>query len=166
MEYLQDNPEGYKYSQFCALYRQWRQQRGSGPGSVYARGGSFYEDVRARRVPLVGDGGGVVSFIHVADAAEATVLALGAGPTGEFNVVDDEPALVREWLPRYAAAARARRPLWIPRALARLGAGPYGVYPLCDQRGARNARFRAAYGWSPAHPSWRQGFGAELGATG
>ena len=133
-----------------------------GPGTFYARDGSIAEDVVRRRMPLVGGGGGVFSFIHTDDAAAATVAALERGKPGVYNVVDDEPAAVRDWLPVYAELLRAPRPLKVPRLLARLLAGPYAVYMMCLQPGGSNAKAKAELGWSPKYPSWRDGFAAML----
>lgn len=131
-----------------------------GPGTVYAPDGTFVEDVRRRRVPLVGRGAGVFSFIHVDDAAEATVLALERGARGVYHVVDDDPAPLREWLPELATRLGAPPPRHVPAWLARLGAGPYAIYLMEQLRGVSNARAKQALGWSPAHPSWREGFAA------
>lgn len=120
-----------------------------GPGTVYDRGGSFHEDVLARKVPLVAGGPGVFSFIHLDDAAEATVLAVEGTAAGRFNIVDDRPRTVGEFLPEYARRLGARPPWRVPRWLARLGAGPYAIYLMCEQRGASNARAKAALGWQP-----------------
>jgi nucleoside-diphosphate-sugar epimerase len=98
-----------------------------GPGTSLAPGGELYELVRRRRFPLVGGGGGVWSFIHVADAAEATVAAVTHGRRGVYNVVDDDPAPVAEWLPALAQALGARKPLRVPRFIVRLFAGEVGV---------------------------------------
>ena len=126
-----------------------------GPGTIYARGGSFAVDVMRRRVPMMGDGGGVFSFIHVADAAEATVAALTHGSAGIFNVVDDEPAAVCDWLPQYAEHLGAPRPFRIPRTLGRLGGGSFAAYLMTQQRGASNAKAKAHLGWEPRYTSWR-----------
>ena len=129
-----------------------------GPGTVYASDGSFAEDVRRRRVPIVGNGTGVFSFVHVEDAAAATVAALEHGEPGIFNIVDDEPAPVTDWLPVYAETLGARPPRRVPRWIARLLAGPYATYLMCDQRGAANAKAKRLLGWSPQYPTWRSGF--------
>ncbi len=128
-----------------------------GPGTVYAEGGAFRADVLRRRVPVVGGGGGVFSFVHVDDAAEATVLAVEGRATGRLHVVDDAPRPVAAWLPEYAARLGAPRPWRVPRWLGRLGGGPYGVHLLCDQRGASNARAREALGWRPARTAGAPG---------
>jgi len=136
-----------------------------GPGTVFARGGPFADQVQRRRVPVVGAGAGVYSFIHIDDAASATVAALSHGESGIYNVVDDEPAAVREWLPLYAAALGAKRPMKVPTFLARLGAGAYGVHMMTAQRGASNRKARQELGWQPATPSWRTGFPASLSSA-
>jgi nucleoside-diphosphate-sugar epimerase len=131
-----------------------------GPGTSLARGQEQFELVRRRRFPLVGDGGGVWSFIHVADAAEATVAAVERGRRGVYNVVDDDPAPVAEWLPALAQTLGARRPMRVPRFVGRLFAGEAGVVMMTDVRGASNDKAKRGLGWSPAYRSWRQGFAA------
>jgi nucleoside-diphosphate-sugar epimerase len=134
-----------------------------GPGSSYARDGFFGQQVRKRRFPVVGRGSGVFSFIHVDDAADATVAAVERGAPGIYNIVDDEPAPMREWLPVYAEAIGAKPPRRVPRFLARLIAGQYAVSLATDLRGASNERAKAELGWTPSHASWRQGFRDSLG---
>jgi 2-alkyl-3-oxoalkanoate reductase len=137
-------------------------------GGVALRYGGFYgspddaqlEVVRKRRFPIVGDGGGVWSFVHLDDAATATALALENGAAGIYNIVDDEPAPVREWLPALAAAIGAKPPRRIPRWLARLVAGEAGVALMTEARGASNAKAKGELGWALRYPSWRQGFRA------
>jgi nucleoside-diphosphate-sugar epimerase len=131
-----------------------------GPGTGIAPGGEQFELVRRRRFPVVGDGGGVWSYIHIADAAEATVAAIEHGRRGVYNVVDDDPAPVAEWLPALAQELGARKPMRVPRFVGRLFAGEAGVVMLTEQRGASNAKAKRELGWRPAHPSWRQGFAA------
>jgi nucleoside-diphosphate-sugar epimerase len=131
-----------------------------GPGTSLAPGGEQLEIVRRRKFPLIGDGGGVWSFIHVADAAEATVAAIERGRRGVYNVVDDDPAPVAEWLPALARELGAKRPLRVPRLVGRLFAGEAGVVAMTDARGASNAKAKRELRWRPAHPSWRQGFAA------
>jgi nucleoside-diphosphate-sugar epimerase len=131
-----------------------------GPGTSMAPGGEQYEMIRKRRFPLVGDGGGVWSFIHVADAADATVAAVEHGRRGVYNVVDDEPARVDEWMPVLAEMLGAKRPLHVPRFVGRLFAGETGAMMMTELRGASNAKAKRELGWSPAHPSWREGFAA------
>lgn len=135
-----------------------------GPGTMYAPDGSFAEDVRRRRVPLVGNGGGISSFIHVDDAAAATALALGHGESGAYNVVDDDPAPVRVWLPAYAELLGAPRPFRVPKLIGWLGAGPYGIYFMTQQRGASNAKAKERLRWKPSYSSWREGFRSDLAA--
>jgi nucleoside-diphosphate-sugar epimerase len=129
-----------------------------GPGSSIARAGSVGEDVSRRRLPIIGGGRGVWSFIHVDDAARATVAALTRGPSGPYNVVDDDPAPVSEWLPALAEALRAGRPLRLPAFIARLGAGSYGVSTMTRAQGASNGLAKRELGWRPSYPSWREGF--------
>ena len=116
------------------------------------------EQVRRRRFPIVGDGDAVWSFVHLDDAAGATVLALEHGEPGVYNIVDDEPAPVREWLPALAAAIGAKPPRRVPRWLARLAAGEAGVVLMTETRGASNAKAKRELGWTLRYPSWRQGF--------
>ncbi|HJR91465.1 MAG TPA: NAD(P)-dependent oxidoreductase [Acidimicrobiia bacterium] len=132
-----------------------------GPGTSLGPDGLQTEAVRQRKFPLVGDGGGVWSFIHIADAAEATVAAIERGQRGVYNIVDDEPARVDEWLPALAEMLGAKKPLRVPRFVGRLFAGETGVVMTTELRGASNAKAKRELGWSPAHSSWRQGF-AEL----
>jgi 2-alkyl-3-oxoalkanoate reductase len=137
-----------------------------GAGGIALRYGGFYgspddaqlELVRKRRFPIVGDGGGVWSFVHLDDAATATALALERGAPGVYNVVDDEPAPVREWLPALAEAIGAEPPRRVPRWLGRLAAGEAGVVLMTEIRGASNAKAKRELGWTPRYPSWRQGF--------
>ncbi|HEV2757662.1 MAG TPA: NAD(P)-dependent oxidoreductase [Actinomycetota bacterium] len=129
-----------------------------GPGTSLAPGAEQVELVRRRKFPIVGDGGGVWSFVHVADAAEATVAAIERGPRGVYNVVDDDPAPVAEWLPALAREAGAKQPMRVPRFVGRLFAGEAGVVMMTELRGASNARAKGELGWAPAHPTWRKGF--------
>ena len=129
-----------------------------GPGTSLAPGEEQFELVRKRRFPVVGDGGGVWSFIHVADAAEATVAAVEHGSRGVYNVVDDDPAPVAEWLPALAQTLGAKKPMRVPRLIGRLFAGEAGVVMMTEIRGASNAKAKRELAWRPAHPSWRQGF--------
>jgi nucleoside-diphosphate-sugar epimerase len=129
-----------------------------GPGTSLAPGGEQYEMVRRRRIPVVGDGAGVWSFIHIEDAAEATVAAVERGERGIYNVVDDEPASVAEWLPVLAEQVGAPKPWRVPRFVGRLFAGEAGVVMMTDARGASNDKAKRTLGWEPRHASWRQGF--------
>ena len=142
-------------------------------GGVALRYGGFYgaandgllEPVRKRQFPIVGDGGGYNSFIHLDDAAAATVLALEQGATGIYNIVDDEPAPVREWLPVLAQVLGAKPPRHFPVWLARLFAGEAGVMMGTEGRGASNAKARRELGWTPRYASWREGFAAAYATT-
>jgi nucleoside-diphosphate-sugar epimerase len=131
-----------------------------GPGTSMAPGEEQIELVRKRKFPLVGDGGGVWSFIHVADAAEATVAAVEHGSRGVYNIVDDDPAPVAEWLPALAQELGAKKPMRVPRFVGRLFAGEVGVMMMTELRGASNAKAKRELAWRPAHATWRQGFAA------
>jgi nucleoside-diphosphate-sugar epimerase len=131
-----------------------------GPGTGMARGADQFEAVRARKFPLVGGGGGIWSLVHIDDAATVTVAAIERGAPGIYNVADDDPAPVREWLPALAAAAGAKPPRRLPRAIARLAVGRATIAMMTEIRGASNAKARRELGWQPAHPSWREGFQA------
>ena len=119
--------------------------------------------VRKRRFPIIGDGGGVWSHVHIDDAAAATVAAVDHGQPGIYNVVDDEPAPVRNWLPVLASALDAKPPRRIPRWLARLAAGEAATLMMTEARGASNAKAKRELGWQPHYASWRQGFVQGLG---
>jgi nucleoside-diphosphate-sugar epimerase len=134
-----------------------------GPDTYYASDGNIAEQVRRRRFPIVGRGEGMFSFIHIDDAASATVASLEHGASGIYNIVDDEPAPLREWLPVYADAVGAKRPRRVPTFLARLVAGPFAVAFATHLRGASNAKAKRELGWEPRYPSWRQGFDEALG---
>jgi 2-alkyl-3-oxoalkanoate reductase len=128
-----------------------------GPGTYYADDGSMAEDVGRRRFPVIGKGTGLFSFIHVDDAASATVAAVERGGPGIYNVVDDDPAPQREWLPVYAGAIGAKKPLRVPVWIARLVVGKIATVSNV-QPGASNAKAKRELGWEPRWPSWRQGF--------
>lgn len=131
-----------------------------GPGtSLDADGGEMTDMIRRRFFPIIGDGGGMSSFIHVADAADATVAAVERGTRGVYHVVDDEPAPVREWLPVVASTLGAPPPRRVPRWLGRLVAGQMVVTMSTETRGASNARAKEVLGWTPRHPSWRHSLG-------
>jgi nucleoside-diphosphate-sugar epimerase len=129
-------------------------------GALYGPGGSddMAEMVRARKFPLVGDGGGVWSFTHVDDAATAAIVAAEQGGNGVYNVVDDDPAPTAVWLPALAEAVGAKPPHRVPVWLARIVAGEVPVRWMTEGRGASNARFKADFGWEPIWSSWRAGF--------
>jgi len=140
-------------------------------GGAVLRYGSFYgpgaiDDqvalLRKRQYPLVGSGAGYCSWIHLDDAASATVLAVEQGATGVFNIVDDDPAPARDWLPYLARCAGAGKPLHVPVWLARLLAGDQAVVMMTQGRGFSNAKAKRELGWKLRYPSWREGFRAEL----
>jgi nucleoside-diphosphate-sugar epimerase len=128
-----------------------------GPGTYFAEDGSIAQDVSRRRFPVIGSGAGLWSFIHIDDAASATVAAVERGGPGVYNVVDDEPAAMRDWLPAYAEAIGARKPLRVPVWVARLAAGKMARL-VNVQPGASNAKAKRELGWEPRWPSWRTGF--------
>jgi 2-alkyl-3-oxoalkanoate reductase len=140
-------------------------------GGIALRYGGFYGaasdgllgPIRKRQFPVVGDGGGVSSFIYLDDAAAATVLALEHGGAGIYNIVDDEPAPVSEWLPVLAKVLGAQPPRHVPRWLARLVAGEGAVMMGTESRGAANAKAKRELGWTLRYPSWREGFAAAYG---
>jgi len=137
------------------------------PTGIVLRYGNFYgpgasdslvELIRKRRFPVIGDGAGVWSWIHVDDAAAAAVAALERGSGGAYNVTDDEPAPVSEWLPYLAEAVGAKAPMRVPTWVARLVAGPVAVRWMTEGRGSSNAKAKRELEWRPRWPSWREGF--------
>ena len=145
----------------------------SDAGGTVLRYGGFYgapndgllNSVRKRQFPIVGGGGGVFSFIHLDDAAAATVLALEHDAAGIYNVVDDDPALMRDWLPVLAKVLGAKPPRHFPRWLARLFVGEALVMMQSESRGASNAKAKRELGWTLRYPSWREGFVAAYAST-
>jgi 2-alkyl-3-oxoalkanoate reductase len=135
-----------------------------GPGTGIARGeeSALIEAIRKRRFPVVGGGTGVWSFVHIDDAASATLAALDRGAPGIYNVVDDDPAPVSEWLPALADAIGAKPPRRVPTWIGRLAGGEMAVSLMTQVRGASNAKAKRELGWQPEHPSWREGFPAAL----
>jgi 2-alkyl-3-oxoalkanoate reductase len=129
-----------------------------GPGTSLGPGGAHVDIVRARKFPVVGDGGGVWSFCHIDDAASATVAAVERGAAGVYNICDDEPAPVREWLPVLAAALDAPPPRHVPAWLARPLVGDQGMVMMTTARGMSNAKAKRELDWTPAYASWRDGF--------
>jgi 2-alkyl-3-oxoalkanoate reductase len=121
------------------------------------------ENVRKRKFPVVGSGAGLWSFIHIADAASATVAAIEHGSPGIYNVVDDEPAPVREWVPALAIALGAKPPRRLPRWLGRLAAGEAATVMMTEIRGASNAKAKRELDWQPRYATWREGFAEGLG---
>jgi nucleoside-diphosphate-sugar epimerase len=144
----------------------------TGAGGIALRYGGFYggandgwaEPVRKRQFPIVGDGGGIMSFIHLDDAAATTVLALEHDGPAIYNVVDDDPAPVRDWVPVLAKALGAKPPRRFPAWLARLFAGQAAVVMATESRGASNTKAKRELGWAPRYPSWRTGFPAAYSA--
>jgi 2-alkyl-3-oxoalkanoate reductase len=143
----------------------------TGAGGIALRYGGFYGapndgfvvPVRKRQFPVIGDGGGYSSFIHLDDAAAATVLALGHDGPAIYNITDDDPAPMSEWLPALAAAAGAKPPRHAPVWLARIVAGGGMVMMSAQSRGASNAKAKRELGWALRYPSWREGFVAAYG---
>jgi len=142
---------------------------GAVPEGLVLRYGTFYgpgasdplvEMVRKRRLPVIGGGAGVWSFIEITDAAAATVAAVSRGTSGVYNVVDDDPAPVAEWLPYLAQVAGAKAPLRLPAWLGRLLAGEFVVAQMTTSRGSSNEKARKELGWEPRYASWREGFRA------
>jgi nucleoside-diphosphate-sugar epimerase len=136
-----------------------------GPGTNFSLGpeGAMLDLIRKRQLPLVGSGGGVWSFIHISDAAEAAVTAIEGHARGIFNVVDDEPATVADWLPVAAGGIGAPAPRRVPRWLGRLLAGEAATVMMTDARGASNAKAKRELQWTPRYASWREGFATGLG---
>ena len=136
-----------------------------GPGTSMSRApdAEMAGPIRKRRFPIVGDGDGVWSYIHIEDAAAATALAVERGEPGIYNIVDDEPAPVREWLPVLASALGAKPPRGIPRWLGRLAAGETATAMMTEAKGASNEKAKRELHWQLRYPSWRQGFTQGLG---
>ena len=136
-----------------------------GPGTSLSLepGAAMVEPVRRRQFPLIGDGGGVWSFVHIEDAATATAAAVERGRAGIYQIVDDEPAPVREWLPALTEALGAKPPRRVPRWLGRLLAGEAATVMMTEIRGASNAKAKRELGWTLRYPSWRLGFAKGLG---
>jgi len=136
---------------------------GPGTGLSAEPGAEFSEAIRKRQFPLVGDGGGIWSFIHIDDAAAATVAAIERGERGIYNVVDDDPAPVRDWIPELARALGAKPPRRVPRWVGRLLAGELATAMMTELRGATNDKAKRELAWKPGYASWRQGFAQGLG---
>jgi nucleoside-diphosphate-sugar epimerase len=134
-----------------------------GPGTSIATNGAVVELIRKRQIPIVGDGAGIWSFIHIHDVARATVAAVSRGASGIYNIVDDEPAAVSTWLPFLADAVGAKPPWRLPVWLAKLAIGEGGVSMMTKIRGGSNAKAKPELGWQPIYPSWRRGFIEGLG---
>src|ERR687893_3144701 len=136
-----------------------------GPGTWYAKDGDVARQVRKRRYPMIGKGEGTYSFIHIDDAASATVAALEQATPGVYNVVDDDPATAAEWMPVYAEALGAKRPPRVPAFVARLIAGRALVAWSLGLRGASNEKIKGELGWRPQYESWRRGFFEDVAAA-
>lgn len=134
-----------------------------GPGTGIARDGAIVEMVRKRRIPLVGDGAGIWSFIHIEDVARATAAAMDRGTPGIYNIVDDEPAPVSTWLPFMADVLGARPPRRVPAWIARFLIGEGGVSMMTRSRGGSNRKAKRELDWALIYPSWRRGFSEEFG---
>jgi nucleoside-diphosphate-sugar epimerase len=161
LRHLEAAVTGVQWTEGVALRYGWFY----GPGTSIALDplGSQIELLRKRQLPIVGRGTGVWSFIHIEDAAAATVAAVEGGSAGIYNVVDDEPAPVSEWLPALAAEVGAKRPLRVPRWVGRLAAGEWGTAVMTEIRGASNDKAKRELEWQLRYPSWRQGFAKGLG---
>ena len=129
-----------------------------GPTADIGKGGSVVELIKKRRLPLIGSGTGVWSFIHYDDAADATVKAIDSDATGIYQIADDDPAEARVWLPEFARILGAKPPRHIPAWLGRLAVGDVGVAAFTEIRGADNSLAKQTFNWQPGYPSWRQGF--------
>jgi nucleoside-diphosphate-sugar epimerase len=136
-----------------------------GPGTWYAKDGDVSRQVRKRRYPMIGNGGGTYSFVHVDDAASATVAALERARPGVYNVVDDDPATAAEWMPVYAEALGAKRPPRVPAFVASLIVGRALVEWSLRLRGASNEKIKEELGWRPQYESWRRGFFEDAAAA-
>lgn len=134
-----------------------------GPLSSIARDGALVEDLRSHRLPVIGQGTGVWSFIHLHDAATATLAAITRGQRGIYNIVDDDPAPAIEWIPFLAECVGAKPPMRVPNWFAKMAIGEHAVSMMNDIRGVSNAKAKAELGWTPKWSSWRQGFREALG---
>ena len=134
-----------------------------GPGNAASRAGSMGEMIRRGKFPVVGGGSGVWSFIHIDDAAAATAVAVERGAPGIYNIVDDEPACVSEWLPYFAEQLGGKKPMRLPAWLARPVIGQFGVAMMTSVRGSSNAKAKRELGWRPGYATWREGFRDGIG---
>jgi nucleoside-diphosphate-sugar epimerase len=154
IRYVEDKMRSVSFLEGVALRYGWFY----GPGTGIGKGGTVYKMVKKRKLPIIGGGGGIWSFIHSSDAALATVAAISHGGPGIYNVVDDEPAKVSTWLPALAKAIGAKPPYRIPHWLGELIVGKEGVSMMTQIRGASNAKAKRELSWTPIYPSWRVGF--------
>jgi nucleoside-diphosphate-sugar epimerase len=155
IRYLEDAVTGAEWTDGIAL----RYGGFYGPGTSFSSDGEMADVIRARKFPIVGDGGGVWSFIHITDAAEATLAAVERGRRGIYNVVDDEPATAAEWLPVVAENVGAKPPRRVPKFIGRLFGGEVAVVMMTELRGSSNAKAKRELGWRPGHPTWRTELG-------
>jgi nucleoside-diphosphate-sugar epimerase len=162
---------GYNYLEQAVTAIEWgeglalRYGGFYGPGTSVSRApdAAMSAAIRKRRFPIVGDGGGIFSYVHIVDAAAATAAAVEHGRPGIYNIVDDEPAPLREWLPVLASALGAKPPRHVPRWLGRLVAGEAAIAMMTEGRGASNEKAKRELGWRMRYPSWRLGFAQGLG---
>ena len=159
IRYLEAALQAAEHTETTALRYGWFY----GPATSLGRGSALLDAIRRRQLPIVGNGAGIWSFTHIADAAAATLAALQRGATGIYNVADDEPAPVREWLPFLANAIGARPPRRVPIWLARMLIGHQGIVVMTESRGCSNEKAKTALDWRPRYPSWRTGFIDGLG---
>src|SRR4029453_11509151 len=161
LRYLEDAVTGIEGAEGIVL--RYGAFYGPGTGVSADPDALLTKSIRKRRFPIIGDGGGVWSYVHIQDAASATVAAVDHGGHGIYNVVDDEPAPVREWLPFLAEQLGAKQPMRVPRFVVRLLAGEAAVVQMAGGRGGSNAKARRVLGWQPRWSSWRVGFAKGLG---
>jgi 2-alkyl-3-oxoalkanoate reductase len=161
LRYLEDAVTGIEGAEGIAL--RYGAFYGPGTGVSADPDALLTKAIWKRRFPIIGDGGGVRFYVYIEDAASATVAAVGNGGPGIYNVVDDEPAPVREWLPFLAEQLGAKTPMRVPRFVVRLLAGEAGVLQMTEVRGASNAKAKRELGWQPRWSSWRVGFAKALG---
>jgi nucleoside-diphosphate-sugar epimerase len=160
IRYLEESVTGASWTEGIAL----RYGGFYGPNTSLGNpDGEQLEMIRKRKLPVVGNGEGIWSLIHIADAASATVAAIEHGERGVYNIVDDEPSPAKEFIPGAAQVLGARKPMHVPRWLGRLLAGEVAVVMMTEVRGASNAKAKRELGWQPRYPSWRQGFAKGLG---
>jgi nucleoside-diphosphate-sugar epimerase len=168
---MQPGLEAMQYLEHAVTTIEWGEGLALRYGGFYGPGTGISLDpdavmarpIRKRRFPIIGDGGGVWSHVHIEDAAAATAIAVERGRPGVYNIVDDEPAPVREWLPVLASALGAKPPRRIPRWLGRLAAGEMATLMMTEARGASNEKAKREFDWRLRYPSWRQGFAQGLG---
>ena len=156
IRYVEDAVTGMDWAEGVVL--RYGVFYGPGTGISGDPDASLTKVLRKRQFPVVGDGGGIWSFVHIEDVADATVAAVDNGGPGTYNVVDDDPAPVREWLPFLAEQVGARRPMRVPRFVGRLLAGQAAVVMMTEIRGASNAKAARELGWHPRWSTWRVGF--------